>query len=144
MKDRHLSMKLLAGTSGLPLLMALGLLSASGCAAILAELKRKSGDIDVLDKHIALEQAIVGRPLVLGNKVTLLQDGAATYAAMFDAIRTARDHINIESYIFEDDEIGRQFANLLLEQQTRGVQVNLIDDSVGGLNTPKAFYERLA
>lgn len=178
MKDRHPSMKLLAWTSGFPLLIALGLLSASGCAAlpdvedligqhdrhtaqaiqfenargpvstkrsaaILAELKRKSGDIDVLDKQIALEQAIVGSPLVLGNKVALLQDGAATYAAMFEAIRTSRDHINIESYIFEDDEIGRQFANLLLEQQARGVQVNLIYDSVGGFNTPKAFYERL-
>jgi cardiolipin synthase len=80
-------------------------------------LKRKSGDIDILDKQIALEQAIVGSPLTLGNKVTLLQDGAATYAAMFAAIRAARDHINLESYIIEDDEIGQQFADLLLEQQ---------------------------
>ena len=58
---------------------ARGPLSAQKSAAILAELKRKSGDIDILDKQIALEQAIVGSPLILGNKVTLLQDGAATY-----------------------------------------------------------------
>jgi cardiolipin synthase len=62
---------------------------------------------------------------------------------MFAAIRIARDHINLESYIIEDDEIGRQFADLLLEQQSRGVQVNVIYDSVGGFNTPKAFFERL-
>ena len=123
---------------------ARGALSAKKSAAILAELKRKSGDIDILEKQIALEQEIAGSPLILGNKVTLLQDGVATYAAMFAAIRSAKDHINLETYIIEDDEIGRQFADLLLEQQARGVQVNLIYDSVGALKTPKAFFERLA
>ena len=123
---------------------ARGPLSAQKNAAIIAELKRRSGDIDILDKQIALEQAIVGSPLVLGNKVTLLQDGAATYAAMFAAIRNAKDHVNLESYIFEDDAIGRQFADLLLEQRARGVQVNVIYDSVGAFSTPKAFFDRLA
>ena len=122
---------------------ARGPLSAQKSAAIVAELKRKSGDIDILDKQIALEQAIVGSPLTLGNQVTLLQDGAATYAAMFAAIRKARNHINLESYIIEDDAMGQQFADLLLEQQGRGVQVNVIYDSVGAFNTPKAFFERL-
>jgi len=122
---------------------ARGPLSAQKNAAILAELKRKSGDIDILDKQIALEQAIVGSPLILGNKVTLLQDGKATYAAMFTAIRAARDHINLESYIIEDDETGKQFADLLLEAKRRGVQVNVIYDSFGAINTPKTFFERL-
>ena len=122
---------------------ASGPVSRQRSAAILTELKRKSGDIDILEKQIALEQAIVGSPLILGNKVTLLQDGPATYAAMFAAIRSARDHINLETYIIEDDEIGRQFADALLAQQARGVQVNLIYDSVGGIRTPKAFFERL-
>lgn len=112
-------------------------------AAILERLKQNSGAIDILDKQIALEQAIVGSPLVVGNKVTLLQDGPATYAAMFAAIGQARDHVNLESYIFEDDEVGEQFAQLLLVTQARGVQVNLIYDSVGGFNTPKSFFQRL-
>jgi cardiolipin synthase len=122
---------------------ASGMLSAQKSAVILAELKRKSGDIDILEKQMALEQAIVGSPLIVGNKVTLLQDGPVTYSAMFAAIRNAQDHINLETYIIEDDEIGRQFADVLLERQGRGVQVNVIYDSVGGLNTPKAFFERL-
>ncbi len=122
---------------------ARGPLTAQKSAAILAELKRKSGDLDILDKQIALEQAIGDSPLLLGNKVTLLQDGAATYPAMFAAIRNAQDHVNLESFIFEDDEVGRQFADLLLEQQGRGVQVNIIYDSVGAINTPKAFFSRL-
>jgi cardiolipin synthase A/B len=122
---------------------ARGPLSARQAAAIIGELKRRSGDIDILDKQIALEQAIVGSPLVLGNKVVLLQDGPATYAAMFAAIVGARDHINLETYIFENDEIGRQFADLLLAQRQRGIQVNLIHDGFGNIATPPAFFERL-
>ncbi len=123
---------------------ARGTISARNSAAIVAELKRKSGDIDILDKQIALEQAIVGSPLILGNKVTLLQDGAATYPAMLAAISNARDHINLESYIIDDDEIGQQFAGLLLAKQKVGVQVNVIYDSIGGINTPRAFFEHLS
>ena len=122
---------------------ASGPISEQRSAAVLAELKRKSGDIDILEKQIVLEQAINDSPLIIGNKVTLLQDGAATYAAMFAAIRKAQDHINLETYIIEDDEIGRQFSDLLLEKQAGGVQVNVIYDSIGGIKTPKAFFKRL-
>jgi cardiolipin synthase A/B len=124
---------------------ARGPVSASTSAAILEKLKSQSGDIDILQKHLALEQAInADSPLVLGNKLVLLQDGPATYKAMIAAIRKAKDHINLETYIFEDDDIGKQFADLLLERQAAGVQVNLIYDSVGCLNTPKEFFERLS
>src|SRR6185369_1489712 len=122
---------------------ARGLLSAQQSAAILDQLKRKSGDIDSLEKHAAIEQAIVGSPLTAGNKVVLLQDGPATYKAMFAAIGKARIHINLETYIIEDDEAGRQFADLLLKKQAQGVQVNLIYDSVGSIHTPKPFFDRL-
>jgi cardiolipin synthase len=113
--------------------------------AIIEKLQRTSGETDILQKHLAIEQAInVDSPLVLGNKLTLLEDGPATYRAMFAAMREAKDHIHLETYIFEADDIGQQFADLLLEKQAAGVQVNLIYDSVGGLNTPKAFFERLS
>src|SRR4051794_4445256 len=75
---------------------ARGELSAKQSAAVLAGLKSKSGDIDILEKQIVLEQAIAVSPLVLGNRIVLLQDGAATYPAMFAAIRAARDNINME------------------------------------------------
>jgi cardiolipin synthase len=122
---------------------AAGPLSQRQSAAIAAELKRRSGDLDILDKQIALEQEVVGTPLMVGNRVSLLLDGPATYAAMFAAIAAAKDHVNVESYIVEDGEVGEKFAAALLERQAHGVQVNLIYDSVGALDTPKAFFERL-
>jgi cardiolipin synthase len=123
---------------------AQGTVSAARSDAILGDLEDDGGDTDILAKHLAYEQEInADSPLVLGNKLTLLQNGPATYQAMFAAIRAARDHINFETYIFDDDETGNEFADLLLERQAAGVQVNLIYDSFGGMFTPAAFFDRL-
>lgn len=112
--------------------------------AILDKLEGGDGASEMLEKHLAYEQAVnADSPLVLGNKLTLLKNGPATYESMFAALRAAKDHINLETYIFSDDESGRQFADLLLERQAAGVQVNVIYDSVGALSTPAAFFERL-
>ena len=123
---------------------AQGPVSAARSEAILGRLEGGDGASEVLEKHLAYEQAVnTESPLVLGNKLTLLQNGPATYQAMFTAIRAATDSINLETYIFDDDEAGRQFSDLLLERQAAGVQVNVIHDSVGGISTPAAFYDRL-
>ncbi|MDP2026526.1 MAG: phospholipase D-like domain-containing protein [Sulfuriferula sp.] len=98
----------------------------------------------LMDRHLAVEQGIpLDTPLVAGNRATLLQDGPKTYDAMFAAIRGAHHSINLETYIFEDGEIGQKFADLLLEKQAAGVRVNVIYDSVGSLATPVEFFQRL-
>ncbi len=120
-----------------------GQLSPAISKRVMDRLKRQEGSTDILERQVALIESICGGPLVAGNKVTLLIDGPATYAAMFKAIRNAKDHINLEVYIFKDDEVGRKFADLLLQKQSEGVQVNLIYDSIGCLGTPAAFFQRL-
>lgn len=120
-----------------------GELSAKQSKAILAKLQKNGDDTNIFDKHLALEAAIVDNSLVVGNKVELLMDGPATYEAMFAAIDQAKDHINMETFIIEDDEIGQRFAKVLIAKQTSGVQVNLIYDSVGSMNTPATFFDAL-
>ncbi len=120
-----------------------GLLSPKKSKAIMDRLKRSVNPTDILERHNAVVESVTESPLTKGNKVTLLADGQATYAAMFKAIENAKDHINLESYIIEDDETGRKFADLLLQKQVEGVQVNIIYDSVGSLNTPESFFKRL-
>jgi cardiolipin synthase len=120
-----------------------GPLSAARSKAIIDGLEKRGEDTGIFDRHLALEEAIVGSPLTTGNKVVLLQDGPATYKAMLAAILKARDHINMETYILDDDEVGQLFAQALIDKQTQGVQVNLIRDSVGTLRTPAAFFKQL-
>lgn len=120
-----------------------GPLSTKQTKAILTKLEKNSDDTNIFDKHLTLESEIVGSPLVVGNKVDLLIDGVATYNAMLAAIDSAKDHINMETYIFEGGEVGQVFAKKLIDKQTSGVQVNLIYDSAGSFDTPKEFFKTL-
>ncbi|MBC7735573.1 MAG: cardiolipin synthase [Bacteriovorax sp.] len=134
-----------AQPAGAPLQMegARGRLSAAQSKAVIDALSCCGPSTDIFDRHLAREEAIADSPLTIGNQVRLLQDGPATYAAMFAAIAAAQDHINMETYILDDDEIGQHFAQLLMNKQRQGVQVNLIHDSVGTLGTPEAFFKPL-
>ncbi|HJV01320.1 MAG TPA: cardiolipin synthase [Burkholderiaceae bacterium] len=96
-----------------------------------------------LQAAAALEEAATGVPLIAGNKCTLLYDGPQTMAAMSAAIAAATDHINLETYIFEQDALGRQFADLLIDRQRHGVTVNILYDSVGTLDVPDSFFEHM-
>lgn len=120
-----------------------GTLSAVQSQAVLDRIARSGPDTDIFTHHLAREEAIVGSPLTTGNLVVLLQDGPATYQAMYAAIMAAQDHINMETYILDDDEVGQRFAQALIAKQQQGVAVNLIRDSVGTLDTPAAFFKQL-
>jgi cardiolipin synthase A/B len=99
-----------------------------------------SADLKML---AVLEEQATGVPLIAGNKVTLLFDGPATMREMMAAVRGATSTINLETYIFDQDQIGREFADLLIEKRRQGVIVNLMYDSVGALGTPQAFFDRM-
>jgi cardiolipin synthase len=98
---------------------------------------------DILKRQIAFEQALSDVPLMLGNKVILLENGAQTYNAMLAAIRSAQSSINIQMFIFSDGQVGRTFAEALIDRQRHGVQVNLMYDSFGSHSTPAAFFDRM-
>jgi cardiolipin synthase len=91
----------------------------------------------------AVEEQATGVPLIAGNKVTLLFDGPATMREMMAAARAATDSINLQTYIFDQDKIGLEFADLLIEKQNQGVPVNVMVDAVGALATPSAFFDRM-
>jgi len=120
-----------------------GLLSPEKSKALMERLKQSVAPTDMVQRYSAVIESVSGSPLTSGNKVTLLIDGPATYAAMFSAMENARDHINLETFIIDDDETGRRFSDLLLKKQAEGVQVNLIYDSRGGFRTPAPFFQRL-
>jgi len=120
-----------------------GALTAKQSQIVLDRLALNAPDTGIFERHLAFENAVVDEPLTTSNKVRLLQDGPATYAAMAQAILVAKDHINFETYIIEDDEVGRAFVKLLLDKQRIGVQVNLIYDSVGSITMPRTFFDEL-
>lgn len=119
-----------------------GKLSTAKAESLLRQRLRSARKTD-LTALAALEEAATGAPLIAGNKTTLLFDGPATIAAMTSAIERATDHINFETYIFDEDEVGLKFADLLIAKQRAGVQVNIIYDSIGTLGVSAGFFQRL-
>lgn len=118
-----------------------GKLSNRDAASVLA---RRLGHSKVDAKALAgLEEAATGRPLIAGNNVTLLFDGPKIIAAMAAAVAAAKDTINLETYLFDQDPLGLKFADLLIAKQKEGVQVSIIYDCVGTLGTPQAFFDRM-
>ena len=118
-----------------------GALTEKEASSVLA---RRLGPNRIDAKALAsLEEAATGRPLIAGNKVTLLFDGPSTISAMMAAVAEAKDHINLETYLFDQDPLGMKFADLLIAKQRQGIQVNIIYDCVGTLGTPQAFFDRM-
>lgn len=96
-----------------------------------------------LKQLAVLEEQATGLPLIAGNNVQLLFDGPATMREMMTAARNATSSINLETYIFDQDPIGLQFAEVLMEKRRQGVTVNVMYDSVGTLGTPQEFFDRM-
>lgn len=82
-------------------------------------------------------------PLTTGNQVKILVDGPETYASIEAAMRDARRYIDLETFIFGDDDIGRRFAVLLGEKHREGVEVRVLYDSLGSMETPRSFFDEL-
>jgi cardiolipin synthase A/B len=92
---------------------------------------------------LVLDETLGAGPLIGGNQTELLVDGEATLAAMMRTIASARNHINLETYIILDDRVGRRFSGLLRKKRAEGVTVNLIYDAFGSRDTPRKFFDRL-
>lgn len=121
-----------------------GPLSERQSKAIIAKLERDNKNADVLDRHLALESALGNSPLYVGSRLTLFPDGPATFDAIFHAIDSAKDHINLEYYTFENVLDGdRRLGDLLIEKHRQGVVVNVIYDSYGSQDAAAEFLDRL-
>ena len=78
-----------------------------------------------------------------GIRVEVLTNGEVYYDAELDAIRQARQSINIEAYIFQKGRVGRRFVDALAERARAGVQVNIVLDGIGSFATWNSYFKDL-
>lgn len=74
---------------------------------------------------------LLGPPLIDGNRVETLLNGDQIFPSMLQAIQSATETINFETYIYWSGEVGRRFADALAERARAGVKVNVLVDWVG-------------
>jgi cardiolipin synthase len=80
---------------------------------------------------------------VAGHRVTLLRNGERAFPAMLEAIDAAKQQVLMEMYWFGSDRIGQRFADALIRAARRGVEVGVIYDSLGSIETSSAMFARM-
>ena len=74
---------------------------------------------------------LLGPGVLSGNRVKALQNGEQIFPAMLDAIRSARQSITFETYIYWSGDIGKKFSEALCARARAGVKVHVMLDWVG-------------
>lgn len=129
-----------------------GLVTVRGADGVVARAEQRQtlqqlgneGLRGLLRHHLRTLATTGDADLYRGNRTRLLVDGPATFAAMKAAIAKARSRILLESYIFEDQGVAADIADLLLRRAADGVKVAVVYDAVGSITTPAEFFKRLS
>ncbi len=81
------------------------------------------------------------RPLLVGNRIKLMLQGDQVYQSMLDAIEHARSSVNLQTYIFVADRVGRQFVEAMVRKAREGVECRLLYDPVGSIDSLRFLDE---
>lgn len=82
-------------------------------------------------------------PLTRFNTVKLLVNGEEKFKEVLDAMEKAKDHIHIEYYIFEQDDIGSTIIDLMVKKALEGVEVRFIYDDFGSPAIKKKLERKM-
>jgi cardiolipin synthase len=105
----------------------------------------KASDMEV-DQNRELAQMLskeLRSPLTRKNKIKLLINGEEKFPEVLNALRNAKHHIHMEYYIYEQDEIGVQIEEVLIQKAIEGVQVRFIYDDFGSPSIKRKTEERM-
>jgi cardiolipin synthase A/B len=86
---------------------------------------------------------MLGPPITNGNHFEALYNGDSIFPPMLAAIRSARQSITFETYIYWSGEIGKAFADALSERARAGVPVHVLLDWVGSAKVDEAFLNEM-
>ncbi len=104
-----------------------------------------------LERHYATDDpqfaramsALLGPPILNGNRVQLLLNGDQIFPAMLEAILGAKHTITFETYIYWSESVGQKFALALSDRARAGVRVHVLLDWVGSAKWNNATWTNL-
>lgn len=82
-------------------------------------------------------------PLTASNAVKVLINGEEKFAELLEAMSKAKNHIHIEYYIFEQDEIGSSIIEMLIKKAQEGIRIRFIYDDFGSPTIKKKTQKRM-
>lgn len=86
------------------------------------------------------EQCVEILPRSKAARIRWLCEGKEIFPAMLEAIAHASKSIRLETYIYSDGKVGRQFLEALTAAARRGVRVQVLVDAIGSWLLPGNFF----
>ncbi len=91
------------------------------------------------DRFLQVLEALTDAQVNRTGSLEVLTNGPSFYPAMLEAIRGAKQSVNIEAYIFQKGKIADQYVSALAERARAGVKVNLVIDAIGSAGTTNRY-----
>ncbi len=88
-------------------------------------------------------EAVLGTPFTEGNEIRAYRNGDRIFPAMLEAIESAEQSIDMETYVFWEGPIAERFAESLAEAAARGVRVRVLLDAFGAHRMPHRCERRM-
>jgi cardiolipin synthase len=76
-------------------------------------------------------EGLLGVPATERNRIDVLRNGDEIFPAMLSTIRSAEHTVDLLTFVYWSGEIGREFADALIERARSGVRVRILLDAVG-------------
>lgn len=92
---------------------------------------------------VTVARSLNGTRFHAGNTAEVFADGHSKFEALKRDLRQARDYILLQYYIFDDDTIGREIKQILMERARSGVKVYVIYDDLGSLAVKNRFFREM-
>lgn len=73
------------------------------------------------------------------SKIDIFTSGKETFEAIFKDVEAAKNHVHVEFYIIENDEVGNRLRDILIKKAQQGVEVRVIYDYWGSFRLTKRF-----
>lgn len=126
-------------------LAVLGVVVASNFVGGEKKIERRIDRVYAIDDPRFVDElgVLLGPPFLPGTRVHALSNGDEIFPPMLAAIRGAQRSITFETYIYWSGDIGRAFAEALVERARHGVKVHVLLDWVGSARMDPALISTL-
>ncbi|MBF7103776.1 cardiolipin synthase [Pediococcus pentosaceus] len=94
---------------------------------------------DLVQMFLNTDNAI----LTTKNDLKIFTDGHEKFNSLFEDLKKAKHHINIEYFTIYDDQLGKKLRKILVQKAREGVQVRVLYDLFGSKGSKQKFFKEL-
>ncbi len=77
------------------------------------------------------------------NNIRVLNNGRQTFGSIIYELESARNHIHLEFYIIEDDQVGNRIKEILMRKALAGCDVKVLYDDLGSWSLSRRYIREL-